>query len=202
MPGIAARTFACAALSFARSLKLMYEGTAIVSRIASSSITIKSSIIVKARSSTIRRRPCGRSSIGLLFQGSGVRSIGRRGDGRPPQNGDRHPMQTQPSSGGHPLPIAAAGAMPETLYSIDQLLEQVVAQNASDLHLTAGTAPILRLRGQLCRMEGYAVLSPEDTRQLLYRVMSTEQQKQLEIDRQVDMAHSIPSLARFRVNVY
>jgi twitching motility protein PilT len=92
--------------------------------------------------------------------------------------------------------------MPETHYSIDQLLEQVVAQNASDLHVTAGTAPILRLKGHLCRMEGYAILSPDDTRQLLYRVMSTEQQKQLEIDRHIDMAHSIPGLARFRVNVY
>ena len=111
-------------------------------------------------------------------------------------------MQNLPSSEGGVLPIAAAGAMPETHYSIDQLLEQVVAQNASDLHVTAGTAPILRLKGQLCRMEGYPILSPEDTRQLLYRVMSTEQQKQLEIDRQVDMAHSIPGLARFRVNVY
>ena len=111
-------------------------------------------------------------------------------------------MQNLPSSEGGVLPIAAAGAMPETHYSIDQLLEQVVAQNASDLHVTAGTAPILRLKGHLCRMEGYPILSPEDTRQLLYRVMSTEQQKQLEIDRQIDMAHSIPGLARFRVNVY
>jgi twitching motility protein PilT len=92
--------------------------------------------------------------------------------------------------------------MPETPYSIDQLLEQVVAQNASDLHITAGTAPTLRLRGELRRIEGYPILSPDDTRQLLYRVMSTEQQKQLEVDRQVDMAHSIPGLARFRVNVY
>ena len=82
--------------------------------------------------------------------------------------------------------------MPETHYSIDQLLEQVVAQNASDLHVTAGTAPILRLKGHLCRMEGYPILSPDDTRELLYRVMSTEQQKQLEIDRQIDLAHSIP----------
>jgi twitching motility protein PilT len=101
------------------------------------------------------------------------------------------------------MPIAAGGrAMPETLYGIDQLLEQVVAQNASDLHITAGTPPILRIRGELRRMEGFPRLSPDDTRQLLYRVMSTEQQKQLEIDRQVDMAHSMPGLARFRVNVY
>src|SRR3954451_7858697 len=92
--------------------------------------------------------------------------------------------------------------MPETLFGIDQLLEQVVAQDASDLHITAGTPPVLRIRGELRRMEGFAMLSPDDTRQLLYRVMSTEQQKQLEIERQVDMAHSMPGLARFRVNVY
>ena len=46
------------------------------------------------------------------------------------------------------------------------------------------------------------MLTPEDTQQLLYRVLSTEQQKQLEIKRQIDTSHAVPGLARFRVNVY
>ena len=45
-------------------------------------------------------------------------------------------------------------------------------------------------------------LTPEDTQQLLYRILSTEQQKQLEIKRQIDLPYSIPGVARFRVNVY
>src|SRR5215210_5346474 len=86
--------------------------------------------------------------------------------------------------------------------SIDELLEQMVTQNASDLHVTTGSPPVIRVRGELERLEGFDSLTPEDTQQLLYRILSSEQQKQLEIKRQLDFSHSIPGLARFRVNVY
>jgi twitching motility protein PilT len=46
------------------------------------------------------------------------------------------------------------------------------------------------------------VLTEEDTQTLLYRVLNTEQQKRLEIDRQIDLAYALPGIARFRVNVY
>ena len=91
--------------------------------------------------------------------------------------------------------------MPDA-FSIDTLLEQMVAHNASDLHLTVGSKPVLRLRGHLHRMESLPVLTAEDTRHLLYRITSTEQQKQLELNRQLDMSYSIPGVARFRVNLY
>src|SRR5947208_3850520 len=92
--------------------------------------------------------------------------------------------------------------MAETLYSIDDLLEQMVALNASDLHITVGAHPVVRVRGRLEPLQDVPPLTAENTQQLLYRVLSTEQQKQLEINRQIDLAHSIPGLARFRVNVY
>jgi twitching motility protein PilT len=91
--------------------------------------------------------------------------------------------------------------MPDA-FSIDTLLEQMVAHNASDLHVTVGSKPVLRLRGHLHRMESLPVLTAEDTRHLLYRITSTEQQKQLELNRQLDMSYSIPGVARFRVNLY
>src|ERR671934_1381429 len=86
--------------------------------------------------------------------------------------------------------------------SIDELLEHMVARNASDLHVTVGTPPAVRVRGEVQRLQGYDPLTPEDTQQLLYRILSSEQQKQLELKRQLDFSHSIPGLARFRVNVY
>ena len=92
--------------------------------------------------------------------------------------------------------------MPETLFSIDDLLERMVALNASDLHITVGSRPVVRTRGTLEALDETTELSPEDTHQLLYRILSTEQQKQLEIKRQLDFAHSIPGVARFRVNVF
>src|SRR5438552_14294027 len=92
--------------------------------------------------------------------------------------------------------------MAETLYSIDDLLERMVALNASDLHITVGAHPVVRLRGRLEPLQDVEPLTADVTQQLLYRVLSTEQQKQLEINRQIDFAHSMPGLARFRVNVY
>jgi twitching motility protein PilT len=78
----------------------------------------------------------------------------------------------------------------------------MVTRNASDLHLSMGAPPSVRVRGKIERLPDFPALTAEDTQQLLYRIMSTEQQKNLEIKRQIDMSHSIPGLARFRVNVY
>jgi twitching motility protein PilT len=58
------------------------------------------------------------------------------------------------------------------------------------------------VRGELARLDGAPVLTPDVTQELLYRVLSTGQQKQLEIKRQIDTSYAIPGLARFRVNVY
>jgi twitching motility protein PilT len=87
-------------------------------------------------------------------------------------------------------------------YSIDDLLEQMVARRSSDLHISVASPPAVRVRGELERLDEYEPLTNEDTQQLLYRILSTEQQKQLEIKRQLDFSHSVPGLARFRVNVY
>jgi twitching motility protein PilT len=86
--------------------------------------------------------------------------------------------------------------------SIDELLERMVEANASDLHVTTGTPPALRVRGEMERLEGYSALTPEETQQLLYRILSSEQQKHFELNRQLDFSYSLPGLARFRVNVY
>jgi twitching motility protein PilT len=92
--------------------------------------------------------------------------------------------------------------MPQSPHSIDQLLEKMVARNASDLHLSVGTPPALRVRGHIERLDDFAPLTADDTRELLYRILSTERQKHFEVNRQLDLSYSIPGLARFRVNVY
>jgi twitching motility protein PilT len=86
--------------------------------------------------------------------------------------------------------------------SVDRLLELMPERDASDLHLTVDSPPVLRVRGRLERVETMEPLAADDTRELLYRILSTEQQKQLEIKRQLDFSYSVPGLARFRVNVY
>src|SRR5579862_6043648 len=91
--------------------------------------------------------------------------------------------------------------MPQ-LTSIDDLLEQMVGMGASDLHVTVGSPPAFRVRGHIVRADGVEPFSADETRSLLYRVLSSEQQKQFELKRQLDFAYSMPGLARFRVNVY
>src|SRR5213083_2207949 len=86
--------------------------------------------------------------------------------------------------------------------SIDELLEHMVTQNASDLHVTVGTPPVIRVRGEVERLDGFDPLNAEQTQQLLYRILSSEQQKNFELNRQLDFSYSMPGLARFRVNVY
>ena len=89
-----------------------------------------------------------------------------------------------------------------TVTSVDDLLEQVVVRGASDLHVTVGSEPVVRVNGHLQRLEDFARLTPEDTQRMLYRILSTEQQKHFEVKRQIDISYAIPGLARFRVNVY
>ncbi|HEX5467982.1 MAG TPA: type IV pilus twitching motility protein PilT [Gaiellaceae bacterium] len=94
------------------------------------------------------------------------------------------------------------GTKAETTQTIDDLLETTIALGASDLHVTVGSQPAIRLNGRLERLEQFGRLSADDTQRVLYRILSTEQQKHLEINRQIDVSYSIPGLARFRVNVY
>jgi twitching motility protein PilT len=58
------------------------------------------------------------------------------------------------------------------------------------------------VNGTLERLDEFERLTPEDTQRMLYRILSTEQQKHFEIKRQIDISYSLPGLARFRVNVY
>src|SRR3954465_4432048 len=86
--------------------------------------------------------------------------------------------------------------------SIDQLLTQMVQLNASDLHITVGSPPVVRLRGHLQRFDGVPSLSADETRDLLYRILSSEQQKRLQNHPPLALAPPTPGVARFRVNVF
>jgi twitching motility protein PilT len=77
-----------------------------------------------------------------------------------------------------------------------------VALGASDLHITAASAPAARVRGELKPLADAEVLDPDATQSLLYRILTTEQQKRFELDRQLDFSYDVPGTARFRVNVF
>src|SRR6202142_3595815 len=82
------------------------------------------------------------------------------------------------------------------------LLMEVVNRRASDLHLSSGAHPTVRVRGRLAPLEAYPKLSSTDTREIIYSILTGDQRQRLETNWQLDFAYSIPGHARFRVNAY
>ena len=97
---------------------------------------------------------------------------------------------------------ARVDAPGEMAVDFAELLMEVVARRASDLHLAAGARPTVRVRGRLAQMEEYEVLSGMDTREIVYSILNGDQRQRLETDWQLDFAYSVPGHARFRVNAY
>jgi twitching motility protein PilT len=86
--------------------------------------------------------------------------------------------------------------------SMINLLKEVVERKASDLHLAPGSPPRLRIDGKLVPLEEYGVLSPSDTKQLVYSVLTDLQKKKLEEELELDFSFGIKGIARFRGNAY
>jgi twitching motility protein PilT len=86
-------------------------------------------------------------------------------------------------------------------FDFADILIEVIERKASDLHLTAGSPPMIRQKGKLSALD-YPVLSAQDTREIVYSILNNEQRKRLETDWQIDLSYSVPGRARFRVNAF
>jgi twitching motility protein PilT len=87
-------------------------------------------------------------------------------------------------------------------FSIQQLLAEVIKHQASDLHLTVGAMPTLRIDGSLAPIEHAAVLSQKDVEDLCFSLTSDEQKEILIANKEVDFSFALGDIARFRVNIY
>ncbi len=106
-----------------------------------------------------------------------------------------------PEIGGTPaVGLEEAGSTVEDT-DIDGLCALAVEQGASDLHLTVGLPPMLRIDGRLVRTE-FAPLTPHDTQRLVYDILSDTQVEKFEQTRELDFSHGIKLVGRFRVNVF
>jgi twitching motility protein PilT len=85
---------------------------------------------------------------------------------------------------------------------VPELLEIVLERRASDLHLTAGAPPTIRLHGDLIRLVDYPILSPRSLQGMIYAILPQKMRERLEGDLELDMSYALPGKARFRVNVY
>ena len=86
--------------------------------------------------------------------------------------------------------------------TIRELLEKMVELNASDLHISAGAPPVLRINQRLVPMRQFPILTGNDTRLLVYNILTEFQKKKFEEHRELDFAISIPKLSRFRANAF
>ena len=88
------------------------------------------------------------------------------------------------------------------LVPLTDLLRRMVDQGGSDLHITAGTPPRVRIHGELDPCEDLPVLTAGDTKQLAYSVLSDGQKHRFEEDLELDFSFGIKGLARFRANLF
>ena len=85
---------------------------------------------------------------------------------------------------------------------IDDLLVTATAHFASDLHLKVGSFPVMRIGGELCPIAEAPRLSPEDTLDMAFSIMSNRQKQKLKEFSEVDIAYSVSGLGRFRANIF
>ena len=86
--------------------------------------------------------------------------------------------------------------------SLHDVLERLIELEGSDLHLTAGARPMVRVDGSLEPLEEYAVLTPPELQRILFGALTQAQRERFEENLELDFSYSVPGRSRFRVNIY
>jgi twitching motility protein PilT len=120
------------------------------------------------------------------------------------------PPQGMPDTYGTPQPVPDTAPAAPTVIDIaddgtphlDDLLRLMLERGGSDLHIAVGSPPGIRQRGELLPIETMPPLSPRDTMEMIFGILSEEQRKRYENELELDFAYSIPGVSRFRANVF
>lgn len=97
--------------------------------------------------------------------------------------------------------ISTKEILPIDEVHIDDLLKMTILRKASDLHITVGLPPMIRIDGKLLPTE-YTPLNQRDTQRLVYDILSSDQIQKFEKTRELDFSYGVSGVARFRFNVY
>ena len=89
----------------------------------------------------------------------------------------------------------------ELKVNLHQLLKAMIEKGASDMHITTGSPPLLRIDGQIVPLK-LPPLGPVETKQLCYSILTEEQKIQFEKTSELDLSFGVKSLSRFRANVF
>jgi twitching motility protein PilT len=87
-------------------------------------------------------------------------------------------------------------------FDFAEVLTTMAEERASDVHLSPGFPPALRVRGRITPLEQYGPLSGQQTRDTVYSMLNDDQRKKFESNKQIDLAYAVPGVARFRVNCF
>ena len=126
-------------------------------------------------------------------------------------NGSNTPIAVDTSFGPEDIPMVEAPPVDAPV--VDEVVEErepnlanflleVINRNASDLHLTGGLPPMVRIHGELQPIKGYRKLFPKDLQELMYAILTQKQRERFEENLELDVSYSLPGKARFRVNVF
>jgi twitching motility protein PilT len=85
---------------------------------------------------------------------------------------------------------------------VPELLGKLLEMSGSDLHLTAGIQPTIRVHGELERLHDYPMLTPRALQGMIYAILPQKMRERFEQELELDMSYSLPGRARFRVNVF
>jgi twitching motility protein PilT len=122
--------------------------------------------------------------------------VGAAGGPGDPSPSDGH---ARPEFDTRAEPAAASG---EGDVDLDDALRQMVAAGGSDLHLTAGARPVVRVDGSLHTLTSFPVLTSAVVRRVLEDLLTPAQRDRFATDLELDFAHAVSGVARFRVNAY
>ena len=85
---------------------------------------------------------------------------------------------------------------------VNQLLDEVLALRGSDLHLTAGTHPVVRVHGEMRPLTDFPVLNGSQIRQMVYSIVTQKQREKFENELELDTSYTLPGKSRFRMNLF
>jgi twitching motility protein PilT len=97
---------------------------------------------------------------------------------------------------------AAAAPTQTRPFDFAEVLTKMAEERASDVHLSPGFRPAIRLRGRITPLDEYEPLTPQETRDTVYGLLNDDQRKRFESHKQLDLAYAVPGVARFRVNCF
>ncbi|RLF04645.1 MAG: type IV pili twitching motility protein PilT, partial [Thermoprotei archaeon] len=86
--------------------------------------------------------------------------------------------------------------------NIHDMLDLLIKQNGSDIHIIVGTTPTFRIHGELGPVEGTPLLNAKQAQDLIFPIMTQEQQDYVKVNKELDFGYQFDSKGRFRVNVY